>query len=147
VKKRLTRIAPLKLGLALALGLLAFGLVFTLVIWGVDGWEMRSGDYSYHEIPWRGEPPASPVVPPAPPQAGTGQHVDFAGGTVVHLGYPTMGQAQNDFTFSVIEGYAFLFLPFVYALVGFVGGFVGAWIFNLTAKWTGGIVINVEDIT
>ncbi len=40
-------------------------------------------------------------------------------------------------------GFAFIF-PFLYAAFGFIFGIVGAWIYNLIAKWIGGIEVEVE---
>lgn len=37
-----------------------------------------------------------------------------------------------------------LFAPVFYAIMGFVFGFVGAFIYNLVAKWVGGIEVEVE---
>lgn len=34
--------------------------------------------------------------------------------------------------------------PLMYAAMGFVFGVVGAWIYNLVAKWVGGIEVEVE---
>jgi hypothetical protein len=36
--------------------------------------------------------------------------------------------------------------PFLYGAMGFVFGALGAWIYNLTAKWLGGIEIQLEPI-
>lgn len=35
-------------------------------------------------------------------------------------------------------------MPVMYAVMGFVSGVVGAWIYNVVAKWIGGIVVEVE---
>ncbi len=37
-----------------------------------------------------------------------------------------------------------LMLPFIYAAFGFIGGIVSAFIYNLIAKWIGGIEVEVE---
>src|SRR5258708_33745148 len=37
-----------------------------------------------------------------------------------------------------------LFLPVMYALMGFISGAIGAFIYNLVAKWIGGIELEVE---
>jgi hypothetical protein len=37
-----------------------------------------------------------------------------------------------------------LVLPFLYAALGFVGGIVSAFIYNIIAKWIGGIEVEVE---
>ena len=40
-------------------------------------------------------------------------------------------------------GFAIL-APFLYAAMGFVFGAIGAFIYNLVAKWIGGIEVEVE---
>jgi hypothetical protein len=40
-------------------------------------------------------------------------------------------------------GFAVL-LPFLYAAMGFVGGVISAFIYNIIAKWVGGIEVEVE---
>ena len=40
-------------------------------------------------------------------------------------------------------GFVILF-PLFYALMGFLSGVVGAFIYNLVAKWIGGIEVEVE---
>jgi len=35
-------------------------------------------------------------------------------------------------------------MPFFYAALGFIFGVVGAFIYNLLAKWVGGIEVEVE---
>jgi glycopeptide antibiotics resistance protein len=37
-----------------------------------------------------------------------------------------------------------LFIPVIYAVMGFIGGVIGALIYNLIAKWVGGIEVEVE---
>jgi hypothetical protein len=37
-----------------------------------------------------------------------------------------------------------LMLPFLYAAMGFIGGIISAFIYNLIAKWIGGIEVEVE---
>ena len=37
-----------------------------------------------------------------------------------------------------------IFVPVIYAVMGFVSGALGAVIYNLVAKWVGGIEVEVE---
>lgn len=37
-----------------------------------------------------------------------------------------------------------LAVPFIYAAFGFIGGVIGAFIYNVIAKWIGGIEVEVE---
>jgi hypothetical protein len=37
-----------------------------------------------------------------------------------------------------------IFIPFIYAVVGFVFGTIGALVYNLVASWIGGIEVEVE---
>ena len=38
-------------------------------------------------------------------------------------------------------------LPIIYAVAGFIGGIIGAAIYNLVAKWTGGLEFEFSDDT
>ena len=40
-----------------------------------------------------------------------------------------------------------LIFPVLYAIAGFIGGVIAAAIYNLVAKWTGGIEFEVRDVT
>lgn len=39
-----------------------------------------------------------------------------------------------------------VFLPIIYAVVGFIGGVIAAFIYNLVAKWTGGVEFTTEEV-
>ncbi|MDB5765417.1 MAG: hypothetical protein JWQ61_231 [Collimonas fungivorans] len=41
---------------------------------------------------------------------------------------------------------AMIALPFIYLVVGFVFTVIGAWVYNLIAKWVGGIEFTTSDI-
>ena len=48
--------------------------------------------------------------------------------------------------FSVMFGVgAVIFLPILYGLMGFVGGALGAWLYNVVAAMTGGLRLEVEQ--
>ena len=48
---------------------------------------------------------------------------------------------------AVIGGIFFaVFIPVIYAAAGFIGGIIGAAIYNLVAKWTGGLEFEVRDV-
>ena len=48
---------------------------------------------------------------------------------------------------SAFPGLLFLiFIPVIYAIIGFVGGIITAAIYNLLASFTGGIHFTVEDV-
>lgn len=50
--------------------------------------------------------------------------------------------------FGVIFGLIFgLFAPVVYGVMGFVFGALGAFVYNLMAKWIGGIEVQVQPST
>jgi hypothetical protein len=132
MKKRVTHVAPLKLGLAMAMGFAVLGLVLV----GINSWERYDSGYSYHEVPLRGNAPLPAGSGDTPPlQPASSQTVVAGDGVVYQL-------AESEW-----PDHAYLWFPFVFGLIGFAGGLLGALAFNLTAKWTGGIVINVEDIT
>jgi hypothetical protein len=54
-----------------------------------------------------------------------------------------MPQPQRVGMMAFGAGFAFLF-PIFYAVFGFVFGVIGAFIYNLVAKWIGGIEVEVE---
>lgn len=39
-----------------------------------------------------------------------------------------------------------VFVPVLYAVIGFIGGIISAATYNLVAKWTGGLEFEVRDI-
>lgn len=45
--------------------------------------------------------------------------------------------------FAFGAGFA-LFMPVMYALMGFLTGVIGAWLYNLVARWIGGVEIELE---
>jgi hypothetical protein len=42
-------------------------------------------------------------------------------------------------------GFAIIF-PIIYAAVGFIGGIIMAFVYNLVAKWTGGVEFTTEEV-
>ena len=98
MKKRLTNVNPLKLGITLAVIYGIMSLVFMvpifLVMSLVGAASARTG------------PQALPVI--------------FSGVFVI-------------------------FLPIIYAVLGFIGGVIAAFIYNMVAKWTGGIEFITEE--
>jgi hypothetical protein len=47
---------------------------------------------------------------------------------------------------AVFTGVFMIFLPIIYAVLGFIGGVITAFIYNLTAKWTGGIEFTTQEV-
>ena len=39
---------------------------------------------------------------------------------------------------------AIILFPIIFAILGFIGGIIGAWLYNLIAKWVGGVKIEFE---
>jgi len=59
---------------------------------------------------------------------------------------PVEAQTQAGFTsgMSVIFGpLAIIIMPIFYAILGFITGLIGAWIYNLVARWVGGVEIDL----
>jgi hypothetical protein len=54
-----------------------------------------------------------------------------------------MPAAQRVGFMALGAGFA-VFVPLIYAAMGFVFGAVGAWIYNFVAQWVGGIEVEVE---
>jgi hypothetical protein len=48
--------------------------------------------------------------------------------------------------YSGLGFWAIIIFPIVYALTGLIGGWLGAIIYNLIARWTGGIVVDFKDV-
>jgi hypothetical protein len=40
-----------------------------------------------------------------------------------------------------------LILPVIYAVIGFIGGILAAAVYNLVARWTGGLEFEFRDVT
>lgn len=38
-----------------------------------------------------------------------------------------------------------IFLPIVYGILGFIAGLISGWIYNLVAKWVGGIELELTE--
>jgi len=39
-----------------------------------------------------------------------------------------------------------VFLPLIYALFGFIGGVLGGFVYNLVARWIGGIEVDLDSV-
>jgi hypothetical protein len=46
---------------------------------------------------------------------------------------------------AIFSGVFVIFLPVIYAVLGFIGGVIAAFIYNLVAKWTGGVEFTTEE--
>jgi len=46
---------------------------------------------------------------------------------------------------AIFSGVFVIFLPVIYAVLGFIGGVIAAFIYNMVAKWTGGIEFITEE--
>ncbi len=46
----------------------------------------------------------------------------------------------------IFSGVFMIFLPIIYAVVGFIGGVLAALIYNLVAKWTGGVEFTTQEV-
>jgi hypothetical protein len=60
--------------------------------------------------------------------------------------FSAMNQANNPFgALGAVSGIVMVvIIPCIYAVVGFIVGAIGAFIYNLSAKWTGGIALELE---
>jgi membrane protease YdiL (CAAX protease family) len=47
---------------------------------------------------------------------------------------------------AIFSGVFVIFLPIIYAVVGFIGGVIAGFIYNLVAKWTGGVEFTTEEV-
>jgi hypothetical protein len=46
----------------------------------------------------------------------------------------------------IFSGVFIIFLPVIYAVLGFIGGVIMAFMYNLVAKWTGGVEFTTEEV-
>jgi hypothetical protein len=53
------------------------------------------------------------------------------------------GQGNSPFA-GIVGVLVAIFLPFFYGVLGFVGGAIGALLYNLLSKWVGGFEVEVE---
>ncbi len=72
--------------------------------------------------------------------------VGFVAGIFVAI----IGSAVSTFTRPGMFGTGFgiasiILLPVIYGIIGFIAGIIGAAIYNLVAKWVGGIEIELKD--
>jgi hypothetical protein len=63
--------------------------------------------------------------------------------------FAAMNQSNNPFgAIGAMSGIVLVvIIPLFYAVVGFIFGAIGAFIYNLSAKWTGGIALELEPQT
>ena len=54
-------------------------------------------------------------------------------------------RSQNSTGFLAGSIVFMIFLPFLYVAVGFIGGIISAAVYNLVAKWSGGIEFTLVD--
>jgi len=47
---------------------------------------------------------------------------------------------------AIFSGVFVIFLPIIYAVIGFIGGVIAAFTYNLVAKWTGGVEFTTEEV-
>lgn len=45
----------------------------------------------------------------------------------------------------IFTGVFVIFLPIIYAILGFIGGVIAAFVYNIVAKWTGGIEFTTQE--
>jgi hypothetical protein len=43
-----------------------------------------------------------------------------------------------------LPGIAFVLGPFIYAVIGYVAAAIGCWLYNLIARWSGGVSLTLE---
>ncbi len=64
-------------------------------------------------------------------------------GFIASLTPKTSGGPPMPVVFGLGAGFA-IFIPLIYAAMGFVLGVIGAFVYNLVAQWIGGIEVEVE---
>ena len=63
--------------------------------------------------------------------------------------FAALNQANSPFgALGAVSGIVMIvIIPMIYAVIGFIVGAIGAFIYNLSAKWTGGIALELEPQT
>lgn len=69
----------------------------------------------------------------------------FVMGTVLGSFSSASGVAVPRGGLAMMGGLSIIMLPILYGIFGFVGGVIGAWVYNIVAKWIGGIEIDLEQ--
>ncbi|XHR28171.1 MAG: hypothetical protein ACFUZC_19865 [Chthoniobacteraceae bacterium] len=64
---------------------------------------------------------------------------------LLFAGRHTMGSVSSAPTAFPFSGLFLLGMPVLYAIMGFISGVIGAAVYNLVAKFTGGIEVTVTD--
>jgi hypothetical protein len=60
------------------------------------------------------------------------------------VGTPETTEQQANFV-ARFGGFAIIFSPIFYGIIGFIGGAITAFVYNLVAKWIGGIVLEFKQ--
>jgi hypothetical protein len=100
MKKKLTNINPLKLGITLGIIYGVLSLIFVIPIFAI---------------------------------------MSMVGAMSAKTGAPALPV--------VFTGVFIIFLPIIYAVLGFIAGVISAFIYNVVAKWTGGIEFTTQELT
>jgi len=101
MKKRLTNINPLKLGITLAVIYGVMSLIFVIPFIAI---------------------------------------MSLVGASNAHAHAPNQAMPV------LFTGVFMIFLPVIYAVLGFIGGVIAAFIYNVVAKWTGGIEFTTGEV-
>ena len=64
--------------------------------------------------------------------------------TLVSIGWITTTETPGLSFGTVLAFGALIGMPLIFAVFGFVAGMVGAYLYNKTSKWFGGIKINIK---
>jgi hypothetical protein len=59
----------------------------------------------------------------------------------------SMPMAQLNPNAATMSPASAIFLPFLYAICGFLGGMLTAWLYNVVAGWTGGVEVRLEGVS
>jgi len=55
-----------------------------------------------------------------------------------------MGRFYAGFEAMGLGAFGIILLPIYYAIIGFIGGYIGAWIYNYVVKFVGGVKIELK---
>ena len=81
----------------------------------------------------------------APLQLGKMLAVLYAIFSAITIPFIILGMISSPRRTGLINMGLMILMPLIYIVIGFVGGIIVAAVYNLCAKWVGGIEITLED--
>jgi len=71
----------------------------------------------------------------------------FLMGTVSMSAIPIQGTGMGIMAGTTLGAFVIVLAPIIGFIEGFIGGAIGAWLYNLVAKWTGGVKLEFTELS